>query len=121
MEINADQIDVLASLERRTNELAESRARATALDATVAELTATRETLSADLASVTANRDTLAAELATSIRECNAARAEVTEFNTRVQAELAKHGIRKQAAPVKPESDRKLTLTEQAIAARSKQ
>lgn len=109
----SDQTDILAELDGKTAELAtagaaltEARGRIASLEATVAEVIAARDALTESLATATRDRD--------------AARAEVTDLNSRVQAEIAKHGIRKDAANIKPESERKLTLTEQALAARSK-
>ena len=122
-----DQQDVVALNERLTADLSASQQLLEESNARNATLTTERDTAvlnlgtattaleaaNANVLTVTAERDNLSAENA-------GLQTQMADFNKRLAAELSKHGIRHNAVEQKPEPEgKKLTLTEQCLAAKA--
>lgn len=102
----ADQTDIVAANERLTADLATVTKERDDARASLTAVTTERDDAKASLATTTAERDQARAELAKVTAEREALTKTDRDFNTRLAAELAKHGIRADAiAPssTKPE------------------
>jgi chromosome segregation ATPase len=120
-----DQADVLAQFEQVKTDLATAKQTIGTLQGQVTSLEAEKATLTTTASEATTKAATLETNLSTATTERDALKAEnatlqasMTDFNARVAAEIAKHGIRPAAIAQKPEEGRKLTLTEQCLANR---
>jgi uncharacterized protein (DUF3084 family) len=125
MTTNADQTDILAQLERATTDLATARATITTLQGQVTVLTGERDSARSGIATATQERDEARTNLGAVTRERDTLTSEnatlkeqMADFNKRLAAELARHGIRNFEASAKPapQETRKLTATEEVLA-----
>jgi FtsZ-binding cell division protein ZapB len=110
---NADQTDILAQCEQATADLKTAKQTIGTLQTQVTTLTGERDTAKQNTAALTQERDSLKAEN-------ERLKGEQEDFNKRLSAELAKHGIRNVESSTKTESTetKKLTATEQVLAAK---
>jgi FtsZ-binding cell division protein ZapB len=110
---NADQTDILAQCEQATADLKTAKQTIGTLQTQVTTLTGERDTAKQNTAALTQERDSLKAEN-------ERLKGEQEDFNKRLSAELAKHGIRNAEGSTKTESTetKKLTATEQVLAAK---
>ncbi|MEY2466755.1 MAG: hypothetical protein QOD03_1276 [Verrucomicrobiota bacterium] len=110
---NADQTDILAQFEQTTADLKTAKQTIGTLQTQVTTLTGERDTAKQNTAALTQERDSLKAEN-------ERLKGEQEDFNKRLSAELAKHGIRNAEGSTKTESTetKKLTATEQVLAAK---
>ena len=121
-----DQNDVLAqvtslneSLAAANQEKATFQGRVIALETEKAALETDKANLTQQVTALTGERDTLKGENATLKAENEKLQGDMKNFDARLAAELAKHGISPKAADVKPEGEKQLTWTEKAIAAKA--
>ncbi len=116
---STDQADILAQNAQLVTDLATAKQTIGTLQGQVT--TATAATAASDAALIAARAANVLSEsnLATANAEIVTLKASQTEFDKRVAAELAKHGIRAEAVAIKPDPERKLTATEKCQAAKA--
>jgi chromosome segregation ATPase len=93
----ADQTDIVAANEKLTDDLATTTKDLDDARASLTVVTKERDDAKASLATTTTERDQALADLAKVTAERDALAKTDRDFNTRLAAELAKHGIRADA------------------------
>ena len=95
-----------------TAQKTEAEGKLTSANETITKVTGERDTANGQVTTITKDRDALTIEN-------DKLKADMTDFNKKVATELAKHGIKTDATkPVQNDSGKKLTATEQLLAAK---
>jgi hypothetical protein len=110
---------------RITNDVTAAGTEKTRLQGEVTRITGERDTAQASLKTITGERDTARTELKTAQDKIVTLEASQKDFDGKVRAELLKHGVRAEAITLPKGDDKsagaggekKLTLTEQCLAA----
>jgi len=107
-----DQTDVLAQVEQLTTDLVAARQNIAALETGKADLEAKLKETSERIAKLTADNAALVSERETLKADNTRLTTEMADFNKKLAAEVAKHGIRgsQQTATAQPET-KKLAYT----------
>lgn len=120
-----NEADILAINEKLAADLAAKADECATLASQLQTLTAAKDASAKQVAEANTKVTELQTATATLTKERDELKAanstlesQTKDFNARLAAELSKHGIRTQAAQVKTEAERKLTLTEQCQAAK---
>jgi chromosome segregation ATPase len=117
-----DQTDVIALNERLTTDLANAVKERDEARKSLAALTTERDDAKATAQTITGERDQARADLTKMTAERDALAKTDRDFNARLAAEMAKHGIRPdamKAATSTPEEPKKaMTATERVLAAK---
>jgi len=118
-ELKKDQTDVLAQVEQLTADLAAAKEKISALEMSKADLEAKLQKANDSIAKLTADNAALVSERYTFKADNVKLTADMADFNKRLAAEVAKHGIRgtTQTATALPEN-KKLSYTDQLLAQR---
>jgi chromosome segregation ATPase len=118
----ADQTDIVAANERLTADLATSNKERDEARASLTAVSKELDEAKASLATATAERDQARADLAKVTSERDVLTKTDRDFNARLAAEMAKHGIRADALSANssmPEEPKKaMTATERVLAAK---
>jgi septal ring factor EnvC (AmiA/AmiB activator) len=109
MNTNADQTDVLAQLEQARADLATAKQTIGSLQGQINALTAERDSAKASV-------KTLESTVTALTRERDTLKAGEEDFNKRLAAEIARHGIRNsEAEKPGPQDPPKLSATEEVL------
>lgn len=115
-----DQVDIVAQNERLTAELTAAHGSITDLRGQVQSLTEKNLAQANDLVAAQSSITALTSERDSLRSDNERLQGDMKDFNARVAAEIAKHGIRPTAVDNKPEKERVLTMTDKCLAAKGK-